>query len=424
VAAFRIPIETTAAKACLIIFVLLLAGVVWFGARWNFANSASLRADRVDMIPVLTSLGPDDPQTHFTAAVLLDKTFEPEDAARSLEEFKKAAQLSPNNYLVVLALAKAYDRAGDRGNADEMFRRARELAPNYSDVKFAYANFLLRGENHEKEAFELLADAARSRAEYAASAAILALESAGQNVGEARRLLGDAPSARAALAIYLLTKDRVEDAADLWASLPSELKTGQLRPDGEKLAAKLIEKHQYRLAVNVLNDLGTGPQLAADTVTNSGFEGGVGGDASSIFNWKIDAGSTPQIALADQAHSGKVSLFFVFDSKRADAFREVKQTVAVEPGSRYRLSAFYKTELRAADDVTMHLVVTSAATSAAIAASRSFALNAEWAEASAEFEVPSDTDGIVIRLVRDDCRSPICPLSGKLWLDDVTLTKE
>ena len=121
---------------------------------------------------------------------------------------------------------------------------------------------------------------------------------------------------------------------------------------------------------------------------------------------------------------GKVSLFFGFDSKRADAFREVRQTVAVEPGSRYRLSAFYKTELRAADDVAMHLVVTSAATSAAIAASRSFALNAEWAEASAEFEVPSDTDGIVIRLVRDDCRSPICPLSGKLWLDDVTLTKE
>jgi len=424
VAAFRIPIETTAAKACLIIFVLLFIGAVWFGARWNFANSASLRADRVDMIPVLTSLGPDDPQTHFTAAVLLDKTFEPDDAVRSLEEFKRAAELSPNNYLVVLALAKAYDRAGDRDNADAMFRRARELAPNYADVKFAYANFLLRGENNEKEAFELLADASRSRAEYAASAAILALETTGQNVGEARRLLGDAPSARAALAIHLLTKDRIEDAADLWASLPSELKAGQLRSDGEKLAAKLVEKHQFRLAVSVLNDLGAGPHLVPNTVTNSGFENGVGAASASIFDWKIAAGSMPQIALADQAHSGKVSLFFVFDSKRADAFREVKQVVAVEPGSRYRLSAFYKTELRAADDVTMHLVVTSAATSAAIAASKSFAMNAEWAEALADFEVPADTDGIVIKLVRDDCRSPICPLSGKLWLDDVTLTKE
>lgn len=406
------------------ILVLLLIGALWFGAQWNFANSASMRADRVDMIPVLTSLGPGDPQTHFTAAVLLDKTFEPNDAARSLAEFKRAEELSPNNYLVVLALAKAYDRAGDRENANAMFLRARELAPNYSDVKFAYGNFLLRGGGNESEAFDLIAAAAKSRPEYASSGAILALESAGQNVDEARRLLGDAPSARAALAIYLLTKDRVEDAAALWAGLPSELKTEKLKSEGERLAAKLIEKKHFRLALSIFNDLKAVPPLAIGTITNGGFESGVSFDAASVFNWKIAAGKTPQIALADKAHSGKVSLYFVFDSQRADAFRDLSQTVAVEPGAKYRLSAFYKSELRAADDVSVHLVVLSA-DGAVLAKGPSFALNAEWAETGADLEVPGGSpDGIVIKLVRDDCRSPICPISGKLWLDDLSLTKK
>jgi len=424
VAVFRIPINTTATRVCLIALVLLIAGASWAGARWNFANSASMRADRVEMVPVLTTLGPDDPQTHFTAAVLLDKTFEPADAAASLEEYKKAAELSPNNYLVVLALAKAYDRAGDRENANAAFLRARELAPNYSDVKFAYGNFLLRGGGNDEAAFQLIAAAAKSRPEYASSAAILALETAGQNIAEARRLLGDAPSARAALAIYLLTKDRVEDAAALWDSLPIELKTGRLKEAGERLAAKLIEKKQFRLALSVYNDLQANPVLALNTVTNGGFESGVSADASNIFNWKINAGREPQIALADRAHSGKVSLYFVFETKRADAFREVRQTVAVEPGSKYRLSAFYKSELRAAEDVSSHLQVEDA-NGAILAKCPSFALNADWAETGIEFQVPADVpDGIAIELVRDDCRSPICPISGKLWLDDITLTKE
>ncbi|MCE7963406.1 MAG: hypothetical protein DYH05_13040 [Acidobacteria bacterium ACB1] len=404
--------------------MLLIAGAAWFGARWNFANSASMRADRVDMVPVLTALGPDDPQTHFAAAVLLDKTFEPEDAVASLAEYKRAAELSPNNYLVILALAKAYDRAGDRENANAAFLRARELAPNYSDVKFAYGNFLLRGVGNEAEAFQLIADAAKSRPEYASSAAILALEAAGQNIAEARRLLGDAPSARAALAIYLLSKDRPEDAAALWDGLPPELKTGKLKPDGERLAAKLVEKKQFRLALSVYNDLKTEPALALNTVTNGSFESGVSAAAANAFDWKIAAGREPQIALADKAHSGKVSLYFVFDTKRADAFREVRQTVAVEPGSKYRLSAFYKSELRAADDVSAHFQIENA-DGAILAKCPSFALNAEWAETGVEFQVPADAaDGIVIKLVRDDCRSPICPISGKLWLDDITLTKE
>jgi len=424
VATIRIRINTTAARSCLIALALLIGGASWAGARWNFANSASMRADRVDMIPILTSLGPHDPQTHFTAAVLLDKTFEPEDAAASLAEYKKAAELSPNNYLVVLALAKAYDRAGDRENANAVFLKARELAPNYSDVKFAYGNFLLRSGENEEEAFRLIAAAAKSRPEYASSAAILALEAAGQNVVEARRMLGNAPGARAALAIYLLTKDRVEDAAELWAGLPPELKTGKLRADGERLAAKLVEKKHFRLALSVYNDLKAEPPPALNAVTNGGFESGVSADAANAFGWKIAAGREPQIALADKAHSGKVSLYFVFDTKRADAFREIKQTVAVEPGAKYRLSAFYKSELRAAEDVTAHLRVENA-DGVVLAKCPSFALNSEWTETGVEFDVPADMpDGIVIKLVRDDCRSPICPISGKLWLDDITLTKE
>ena len=44
----------------------------------------------------------------------------------------------------------------------------------------------------------------------------------------------------------------------------------------------------------------------------------------------------------------------------------------------------------------------------------------DWQEASVEFEVPENVDGVVVRLARAYC-GDACPLVGILWLDDFSL---
>jgi len=47
---------------------------------------------------------------------------------------------------------------------------------------------------------------------------------------------------------------------------------------------------------------------------------------------------------------------------------------------------------------------------------------AGWVQFSMGFTVPADTDGIILRLTRQSCGSSICPISGSIWFDDLSLS--
>jgi Flp pilus assembly protein TadD len=128
----------------LIAAAVALIPAAWLVVRWSMAGSAVQRADDAQLAVYLTTLAPDDPRTHAAAAVQLEKSFDPDDIARALGELETAAALAPANYAAWLDLGRARERSGDTEGAETALRRALELAPNYSRVRWALGNALLR----------------------------------------------------------------------------------------------------------------------------------------------------------------------------------------------------------------------------------------------------------------------------------------
>ncbi|MGQ0543155.1 MAG: tetratricopeptide repeat protein [Blastocatellia bacterium] len=125
----KILINSGARRVGLIAAGLVCLAAACFGVKWGFANTIAARADIVEVAELSKDLAPDDPQTHYSLAVLLDKTFDPADSAAAIREFETAAALSPHNYLIWLELGKALERYGEQERAERSFLRAQALAP-------------------------------------------------------------------------------------------------------------------------------------------------------------------------------------------------------------------------------------------------------------------------------------------------------
>ncbi len=395
---------------------LFFAGSV-FAAKWGFAYTAARNADLPDVAEFAISLGPDDPQTHYSAAVLFEKTFLPEDQKRSLSEYEAAVALSPNNYLLWLEFGKARERSGDQVGAEAALRKALELAPNYSRVQWALGNALLRGGKTE-EAFAEIRKAVARDAAYTNSAAGIAWQLLGGDMAAVRQAIGDSTRLNAAIATLLASQKRFDESFEIWSSLPADEKSTTLKELGDALHKQMIEAKKFRYALAIASQAGI-LEASGNAIANGGFEKDIKPQSSGIFDWQIAAGSNPRIGPnRDQKHSGELSLLVSF-GKGGREFRTVSQTIAVEPGKSYELELFYRADLKTSAEFKWEIA--DSADGKAIAATSPLANIIEWTKTGAKFTVPESSDGVIIRLVRENCETPACLVLGNLWFDDFRL---
>ena len=398
--------------------VLCLIGG-WYFAKWNFTNAVSVRADTKDIADLAVALAPGDPQTHYAAAVVYEKTFDPDDLTRSLGEYETVAALSPNNYISWLALGKARERNGDAAGADGAFLRALELAPNYADVQWAYGNLLIRRGRTDEGLFKICTVAA-VKPEYAGPAVVTAMMLLDGDVAKVCSVPGRTPAMNAALAAYELSNKRFDEAVAVWDIIPADEKRINFHDAGDAIAGRLVEARQFRLAAHVAKDIWDGDGPATGSVLNGGFESPIKLKDARLFDWQIGPGDEPQIGLnEEEKHSGGYSLFMKFNTMQAAEFRYFSQTVAVEPGKPYSLEGFYRAELKGA----LAWEIADAADGKSLAKGSSINGSTDWASFRVNFTVPADSDGVIIRLVRDGCTSTVCPITGKVWFDDFTLRR-
>jgi hypothetical protein len=153
-------------------------------------------------------------------------------------------------------------------------------------------------------------------------------------------------------------------------------------------------------------------------IANGGFETALKPQSAGIFEWRIADGPRPRIgANADQKHSGTYSLLVSFGEANKD-FRDISQTVAVEPGKAYDLGIFYRADLKTAAQLKWEAV--DAADGKVIAATSNLENVTDWKQIRMEFSVPQGSDGVIIRLAREGCPAG-CSISGSVWFDDVSL---
>ena len=408
---------------------LLVVGFGFVSARSFFLDTLATRLDIRDpaagpIVDALTDSAANYPSAHLLAGVYYEKTFDVADLDRSLAEYERAAQLDPANYNLWLAVAEARDRIGDADGAGVAFSRASELAPNYADVQWAYGNFLLR-QRRGDEAFPLIAKSASSNADFAGPAVGIVIQMTGGDVAQTRDLLGRDPAVDAALTNTLSSQKRYGDALQMWSAIPLDLRQDKYRQAGQDLMNVLLAAQQYRGAAIVAADLAADDlaKPAIGQVMNGGFENGVKLRLPGPFEWQIGDGAEPQIGLSEaQKHGGRYGLTIVFNTFRPEGYRGISQLLAVEPGARYRLDAWYKSNLKTEAKYQWQLI--DAATSKALGTTGEMSPNDTWTSVSAEFSIPADSDGVKLVLLRTGCTSAGCPASGTIAFDDISLTKE
>lgn len=416
-----IKIETLASRAALLAAGLLLLVGASFFARWFFATSIALHTDYREVADFAVAMSPGNPQAHYTSAVLAGKIFAPEEAAKSMLEYETAAALAPHDFRLWLALGKVRERAGDPAGAELALRKALELAPNNAEVRWTFGNILLR-RGKTAEGFAEMLKAAQSDQTYLSPVITTAWQIFDGNLAQIKQYVGDSPQASSALAMFLAKQKQFDEAVEIWNAMPDEAKKTTFKETGEQLYAEMLMAKKYRNALQIRASSGeqTAAQPVAGQIVNSGFEEEVKPRDAGIFEWQIADGAKPQIGFDNvQKRGGNRSLVVIFNSPDGKDFREISQTVQVEAGKTYRFETFYKSELKTAAALVWEIV--DATDGKILATSGAVSPNANWTSLRAEFTV-ANTEAVTLRLAREGCKSGVCPISGKIWFDDFSIS--
>jgi tetratricopeptide (TPR) repeat protein len=417
-----IKLNTTALRVLVLALAVLCAIFAYVFAKWFFANTIAARSIYKEVAEFSVELAPADPQTHFASAVLHEKTFPPADLPVSLAEFEQAAALSPYDYRFWFELGRARERSGDTAGAEKAFRKALELAPNYSQIQWGLGNFLLR-QGNEGEAFAFIRKAAESDKTFAGPAITSAWQLFQGDMARMKSFAGESVNLKAALALLLAREKRFDEASTVWTSLPENLRMTDFKANGDEIYQKMLEARKYRAAVQIFSDIAESDEkkFTLGKVTNGGFEANINPQNKGVFEWQIGEGVEPQVFVdKTQKHGGEISLITILNNKDGKAFRTISQTVAVEANKRYVFETFYKSELKTAATFRWE-IVDAADNNKILASTEAIAANADWTSLKTEFVAPEATEAVTIRLARVACGATLCPISGKLWFDDFSL---
>ncbi len=400
--------------------------LAWFFVRWNLANVIASQIDpRRPEAPLLadwlTGFAPDDPMTHLLAGTVYERTFEPGDLERAVFEFETAAALSPENYLMWMNLGKARSFAGDTEGAFAAYRRALALAPNYASIQWVFGNALIR-EGETGEGFALIAKSAAANPDYLTPGIATALQAFEGDVGQVRSAMGNTGNVNAGLVSVLASAKRFDEAFEAWGQISLDDKQLEFRSLGERLVSQMTEAGKFRMAVGIQADITEAEKPAVATITNGGFEAPVKPRNAGIFEWRISEGTHPQIGLSDGLkRSGQYSLMLLFSSFETAGLRTIDQTVAVDPAAEHELEIFYRSDIKS--KATLRWEIVDAYSSTRIAVSEPLIPAADWTAMRIVFRSPEASDAVQLRLIREGCVGPACPMNGRISFDDISLRK-
>lgn len=412
----------------------MLVGVVlcalvfaWFSVRWQLGNmlaaltpSSQPSADEISQLA--RGLAPSDPLPMWLAATREKENFSPESLEKSVDMFREVVRLSPNDFRWWIELGRAYEQAEQPENAELAFRRAVELAPTYTFPHWQFGNFYLR-QNHSDEAFAELRKTTERSVVYREQVFSLAWDYFDKDPQQVEALAADTPDVRSTLALFYAARGSADNALRIWNTLTDEQKPNYT-DTAKRIARALFEKQRFRESLEFSRQTGIDPEAQIETVTNGGFEKFIGPPDDTLFGWRIYRSDAKLDVLPDASvkYEGIRSLRMIFKGYSKLDLHNAVQSVAVQPGGRYRLSFMVRTDnLRSGGPPVLQII--SGRENKGIAASEPFAPgSADWKQVVVDFTAPEDFDSVMIRTGRLSCGEE-CPISGTIWYDDFRLTK-
>jgi tetratricopeptide (TPR) repeat protein len=350
--------------------------------------------------------------------------FEQLEPALAVQSLQKAVSLDPYSAEALLDLAAAYDEQGDIADARQAFLAAQRVYPLSADVAWSYGNFLLR-QGEQDAAFSEIRKAVELEPKRAAEAFSRAL----RVQPDANVLLDKAlPSSPAVYLPILLSLSNVgglDNAQLVWNRLIA-LQPKVPMSEMYFLINELIHQrrvadavHAWDQAVSIMQNPPP-PDPPGSLLWDGGFESGYTGGG---FSWHfIPATSDVQISL-DQAekHSGERSLRILFNGHRNISFEDACHNIAPEPGRKYLLSAWVKTQsLTSSEGVRLQIFVFTATNTESVVTEEVHGTQ-PWKQVQLVWVAPPGAGFGSVCVKRKMSDMPESAIEGAAWFDDISM---
>ncbi len=369
---------------------------------------------------------PDAPEVHQNVGTiyLLDpEHFAPAEAVR---HFRRAVELSPHDARLWVWLGRAYEATGDRDRAAWAYRRAVALAPAHFRPRFVYANFLLRnsaaGSPAAEEALKHLGALVEATPDIVGNICDLIWQTQG---GDSSLLLhlahGHSFRIRMAVAEYLLTKGRYEEAIALWEELPEW--NGEIRTAGLRLVRGMLRARAWEHAQRVWSrwlhrEYG---EESAQSLWNGSFEHPI---AEGGLDWQIASSPEVEARIDETTGYGDArSLALEFRAHEGVRYAGVARVILVQAQTPYVLRFVYKTQAMLSPNGLYVEVADAEDPHRLRVRLQSLAVSEEWTAARLEFLTTATTRAVRVIIGRE----PIGPLHdfirGRVWFDAFVLER-
>lgn len=397
----------------LAICLAVAVGYARLAARAYHAQRLAERSD-LNSIEKAIDLAPRSAEFHDRLCRIL--IFVSERPDNAVTQCREASELNPYNSAIWLDLAQAYYSIGNTVSTNASLHRALAVDPTTPDTLWGAANFLLI-QGNISEAMKQFAVVLREEP----SLAPAALNICWQSLHDVRRVLSilpPNPAVHLALIQLLLSTGEVDAANQVWSAL-MQLETPLDYHQGLFYIDSLLQAHAVGLASDAWKQLASKSKglqaysLPGNLITNGAFSQAI---LNSGFDWRYDP--RPQITVTlDKAefHSGPRSLRLVYGGTGSDA--GIFQYVAVQPDTRYRLSAWVKSEdIETANGPV--LAVMDGYSSESYCSTEETVGTTAWHREEIVFRTGPETKLVIVTIVR---RPGDTRIQGRFWVDDVKL---
>lgn len=339
---------------------------------------------------------------------------------------EQAIKLSPNNFKYRLLLAQIRDAANDKVGAENAYNEAVTLAPNYSDVHWRFANFLVRQKRVE-ESIEHFRLAANANPALFPSTLDLIWVVSDRNITYLKRIVENNQKGQLKLVLMLANQSFFPAAAEIFSKVDKETAINSW--ETISFFDLLINKGFSKLANTLWDQLKAGNDTVPNNqiVWNGGFETKIESGPAQ-FDWKLRKSDYARISIDNsQANSGSSSLLIDFlgrDTTKLD--NEVRHIISLRPGTTYRLDYYLKTEELKTNEGPRVVISNKTGNRVAQTEPVPFGTN-DWKRFSLIFTAPSKTIGdaatLFISIKRQPQYSYDPPLQGRIWFDDFSVSE-
>ncbi len=417
------PLETVSSRIVLLAVCALVAVVFCYEAVKMELAEHRIWSDDLAEMQSAAALEPGYAEYWDRLGRFVQFGLDEQDFPAALSNYERAVQISPLTARYWIDLAVAHENLGDTAKARQEFDEARKDYPGSAEVRWEYANFLLR-QGQVPEALKEMRTAVQEDSTLLPLAVNRAWRATNDPGQVADAILPNTAAAYIEALNFFAGVEDVDAGLKIWkrladSHLPFEIE--KLFPFLEVVIQQNRGADGKRMWLEALAACGLPHDLPSNgsVVLNGGFERDI---LNGGFDWRLPSswGMTADYDTGIR-HGGQRSLRLDFGGGMNIDLEQPVEFVAVDPASRYHFDGFIRTENVTTESGLRFYVFDPRHRDTLYLHTDDLTGTHDWTELQGDITTGPDTQILQLEVRRTPSRMFENRLGGSAWIDDVSL---